>query len=90
MGKSVRSRQVTIVSMLAVVAVLLGLNSVCFAAKGGARKVISLNGEWEIEQGGMDSVPRQFGHKVAVPGLADMAEPGFAEVGKKSEKREAF
>jgi len=49
-----------------------------------------LNGTWEVEQGGMDSVPKQFGHKVPVPGLVDMAEPAFAEVGKKSEKRRAF
>jgi hypothetical protein len=38
----------------------------------------------------MDSVPRSFQHKVPVPGLVDMAEPAFDEVGEKSEKRQAF
>jgi len=90
MSKSGRSHQITVVSFLAIAAILLGCASASFAAKGGARKVINLNGTWEVEQGGMDSVPTEFSHKVAVPGLVDMAEPAFAEVGKKSEKREAF
>jgi beta-galactosidase len=38
----------------------------------------------------MDSIPRIFQHKVPVPGLVDMAKPSFDEVGKKSEKRQAF
>ncbi len=38
----------------------------------------------------MDSMPEKFEHEVPVPGLIDMAEPAFAEVGKKSEKRQAF
>ncbi|MCP4609397.1 MAG: hypothetical protein GY845_11855 [Planctomycetes bacterium] len=56
----------------------------------GPRHVIDLNGTWEIAQGSMDLVPDNFRHKVPVPGLVDMAEPAFDEVGKKSEKREAF
>ena len=54
------------------------------------RLVINLNGTWEIAEGDMDSVPAVFEHKVQVPGLIDMAEPGFKEVGKKSPKRQAF
>ncbi len=38
----------------------------------------------------MDFVPNRFGHKVPVPALVDMAKPAFAEVGKKSNKRQAF
>jgi len=38
----------------------------------------------------MDSIPARFEHTVPVPGLIDMAEPAFAEVGKKSERRQAF
>jgi beta-galactosidase len=38
----------------------------------------------------MDSIPQRFEHTVPVPGLIDMARPVFAEVGKKSEKRQAF
>ena len=90
MSKSIRSYKTAGVWLLAVLAVLLGCASNSFAVKTGTRKVINLNGEWEVEQGGMDSAPAQFGHKVPVPGLVDMAEPAFAEVGKKSEKRQAF
>ena len=56
----------------------------------GPRHIIDLNGTWEIAQGQMDSVPDSFMHKVPVPGLVDMAKPAFEEVGKKSERREAF
>jgi hypothetical protein len=54
------------------------------------RQVVCLDGEWQIEQGGMDAVPAAFSHTIVVPGLVDMAQPAFAEVGKKSELREAF
>ena len=54
------------------------------------RLVVDLNGTWEIAQGSMDSVPEVFDHNVPVPGLVDMAEPAFEEVGKKSERRQAF
>jgi len=60
------------------------------AENTGSRRIISLDGRWEIAEGSMDSVPRSFEHKVPVPGLVDMAEPSFDEVGKKSEKRQAF
>ncbi|MCX5643263.1 MAG: hypothetical protein NTZ17_01050 [Phycisphaerae bacterium] len=54
------------------------------------RRVIDLNGTWQVAEGSMDSVPKQFEHTVPVPGLVDMAQPAFAEVGKKSDKRQAF
>ena len=54
------------------------------------RHIINLNGTWEVADGEMDSVPAVFEHKVPVPGLIDMAEPAFEEVGKKSPKRQAF
>ncbi|MFQ6036387.1 MAG: glycoside hydrolase family 2 TIM barrel-domain containing protein [Sedimentisphaerales bacterium] len=56
----------------------------------GLRHIISLDGTWEIAQGTMDSIPNRFAHKVPVPGLVDMARPAFLEVGKKSERRQAF
>jgi len=74
--------------------------SVCLAARlrlasprreqSHARRIIRLDGTWDIAQGTRDRVPQQFDHKVPVPGLVDMAKPAFVEVGKKSEKREAF
>jgi len=54
------------------------------------RLVIDLNGTWEIAEGGMNTVPGSFEGKVPVPGLVDMAEPAFEEVGKKSPRRQAF
>ena len=54
------------------------------------RKVVSLDGAWEIEEGAFGTVPGSFSHKVPVPGLVDLAQPAFKEVGKKSSLREAF
>jgi len=54
------------------------------------RRVINLNGTWEIAEGSMDAIPKTFEHTVPVPGLVDMAEPAFDEVGTKSDKRQAF
>lgn len=71
-------------------AVLLPLVACAALGPAGQRRVVSLDGQWEIAEGGMEQVPAKFGHKVPVPGLADMAEPKFEEVGVKSEKREAF
>jgi len=56
----------------------------------GPRRIINLDGRWEIAEGGKDSVPKSFERKVPVPGLVDMAKPAFEEVGKKSEKRQTF
>ena len=56
----------------------------------GSRQAINLDGLWEIAQGSMDLKPDSFQHKVPLPGLVDMARPAFDEVGKKSEKRQAF
>lgn len=56
----------------------------------GARRTISLDGSWMIAEGNMDEVPSEFEHAVPVPGLVDMAEPAFEEVGIKSASRDAF
>src|SRR5512133_3922030 len=61
-----------------------------WAAENGPRRVIDLNGTWQVAEGAMDSMPEKFEHEVPVPGLIDMAEPAFMEVGKPSDKREAF
>jgi len=54
------------------------------------RRVVSLDGSWQVSQGAMDSVPASFPHVVPVPGLLDLAEPAFQDVGKPSPLREAF
>jgi hypothetical protein len=54
------------------------------------RAVISLDGQWQLAEGSMDSAPAQFQRRAPVPGLVDEARPPFAEVGRKSPRREAF
>ncbi|HEX2971737.1 MAG TPA: discoidin domain-containing protein [Tepidisphaeraceae bacterium] len=54
------------------------------------RTTLSLDGTWEIAQGTLDRQPERFEHHVPVPGLVDMAQPAFAEVGVKSQLRQAF
>jgi hypothetical protein len=54
------------------------------------RQVILLDGTWQVEQGEMGAPPEVFSHTVPVPGLLDMAQPAFAEVGRKSALRQAF
>jgi hypothetical protein len=56
----------------------------------GPRRVVSLDGIWQVDQGPMETRPGTFAHEVPVPGLLDMAAPAFREVGKKSALREAF
>src|SRR5574340_615575 len=75
----------TLVSLLTV-----ACTSAAPAAEG--RRVICLDGSWQIAEGPMDPMPEKFDHTVAVPGLADMAQPPFAAVGQKesTEHREAF
>ena len=54
------------------------------------RRVVDLNGTWQVEQGDMENAPAAFGHEIAVPGLLDMARPPFTNVGKVSTERQAF
>ncbi len=57
---------------------------------GAGRTTLPLDGEWKIAEGAMDQIPETFDHTVSVPGLVDSAQPAFADVGFKSERREAF
>ena len=48
---------------------------------GAARTIVSLDGTWQIEDSiAADRMPRTFGHKVPVPGLAHSASPAFPDV----------
>lgn len=53
-------------------------------------RTISLDGTWEVAEGGWFAQPEEFTHSVPVPGLLDMATPAFEEIGLKSSRREAF
>lgn len=70
---------------------LLALTSAEAALKPLApRQSLSLEGTWQIEQGGLEAPPAKFTRTVPVPGLVDMATPAFTEVGKLSQQRTAF
>lgn len=60
------------------------------SALSGARTELSLDGLWQVGEGSMDEVPSTFDRQVAVPGLVDMAQPAFEEVGVKSDNRQGF
>src|ERR1035438_5190390 len=50
-------------------------------AWGGGRGTLSLDGEWQIEDSvAPDAMPREWHHRVPVPGLAHLAQPGFPDV----------
>lgn len=62
------------VTLLALV-VLTGL----FAS--GQRVTVALDGEWQVEDSvSSDTIPTRWTHTVAVPGLANLARPAFADV----------
>ncbi len=48
------------------------------AAAPSPRRVVSLDGTWQIAEGKMDQVPNAFDRHVPVPGLASLASPPFA------------
>lgn len=54
------------------------------------RRTLSLDGQWQVEEGDKETRPEHFGHTVPVPGLLDLAEPQFSEVGQQSPRRQAF
>ena len=81
----------TAIVLLVVGAFALTVGSVpAGAGEINPRRIIDLNGTWQVAEGTMDAMPQQFEHTVPVPGLVDLAKPAFAEVGKKSDKRQAF
>lgn len=62
---------------------LLVLASLSGASLGAAagRHLQSLDGTWQIADGkSPDSIPAAFAHTVPVPGLANLARPGFKDV----------
>jgi hypothetical protein len=52
-------------------------------AATGHRRVISLDGTWQIAEGTLDGIPTAFDRTVPVPGLVSLARPAFVEPGPK-------
>lgn len=50
------------------------------SAAWAGRVTVSLDGEWEIADSVEEQMPASFGHRVPVPGLANLARPPFAGV----------
>jgi len=71
-----------------ILAALVALSVLGRAGEG--RTTMTLDGDWQIGEGAMTASPTSFGHQVAVPGLVDMAQPAFEEVGVRSARRDAF
>lgn len=76
----------TVAWMAVIVCAWIFSQGPCFAE----RTVISLDGNWQIEQGTRDRIPTAFSHTVPVPGLVDLARPAFTEVGVESPQRDTF
>lgn len=71
------------------------------AGAASMRRVVSLDGTWQIADGKMDPVPDAFDRRVPVPGLVSLARPPFVDppgpkvadrnkVPQKDPKRDAF
>ncbi|MBI5817645.1 MAG: discoidin domain-containing protein [Verrucomicrobia bacterium] len=63
--------------MLLIIAAALVEFTLSTAFAADARRVVSLNGQWDVAEGGMDQPPAKFSHRAPVPGLVDMATPPF-------------
>ena len=66
------------------------VSALAVAAKPVARKTLSLDGTWQIAEGGLTHIPSSFDRRVRVPGLVDMAQPPFVEPGPKVANRETI
>lgn len=61
--------------------VLLGAATMLSAAGRDGRVTVSLDGNWEIQDSvASTEIPKEFAHRVPVPGLANLAQPAFAGV----------
>lgn len=60
---------------------LLSLAATAAECAEGKRCVLSLDGTWQIAEGGNDAAPAKFERNVPVPGLVDLATPPFVAPG---------
>ncbi|HLH57159.1 MAG TPA: glycoside hydrolase family 2 TIM barrel-domain containing protein [Verrucomicrobiae bacterium] len=83
---------------LSVLILLIG--SFFSAQAGQSRTIVTLDGVWQVAEGGMGRVPSNFERTVPVPGLVSLARPAFVEPGpivsdrnsvsQKDPRRDAF
>lgn len=53
-------------------------------------RIISLDGQWEVEEGNKQQVPSNFSATVPVPGLITSATPAFKNEGEEKSGDSAF
>ncbi len=56
-------------------------------APAAGRRIIPLDGTWQLAEGQADQKPTRFDRKAPVPGLVDLAQPAFAPGTFKNTKR---
>ena len=79
MAQKVERGTMHIVSIFVLAATLFLLPLNPAAAKEPPRRVVSLDGIWQIADGTMTQPPLSFDRRVPVPGLASLARPAFAQ-----------
>lgn len=72
------------------VALCILVIDLCGPVWAAGRTIISLDGTWQIAQGTMDRPTEDFSRTCPVPGLVDLAQPAYEEVGVASKLRQAF
>ncbi|HET7114859.1 MAG TPA: glycoside hydrolase family 2 TIM barrel-domain containing protein [Hanamia sp.] len=68
-------------SILATISIVLLTFSFAYSQNISKRNTISLDGNWQIAEGSMDTIPKRFDHTVPVPGLVSFSIPAFKNVG---------
>src|SRR5215467_13067149 len=76
-------------SLLSILLFALFAQSAFGNEQAGERRVINLNGSWQIAEGGSENIPTIFDRTVPVPGLVSLAQPPFVAPGPKVTDRQS-
>mgnify|MGYP001544792297 CR=1 FL=1 len=68
-------------NILATIILVSATFSFAYSQNVFKRNTISLDGNWQIAEGSMDTIPVSFDHTVPVPGLVSLSIPAFKNVG---------
>lgn len=69
---------------------LLATAASSLVSAASPRRTLDLTGTWSVAEGSMEQARGAFDRKIPVPGLLDLAQPPFVDVGRASVHREAF
>ena len=76
-------------TILATIVLISVTFSFAYSQNISKRNTISLDGNWQIAEGSMDTIPTSFNHTVPVPGLVSLSIPAFENVGPKVNDRKS-